>query len=109
MRKILVIAICMVATPCVADEGIKLRPMPPFQPSRKACLSVYFDGPTAYWLNHCPYAVSVRWDDQAKCMNWSCQSEVAANARSTAEISGHVRWCECQGTLKTCDIPTAGC
>jgi|SRR5579871_6337228 hypothetical protein len=114
MKKRLSIAACMIATalatPCMADDdGIPLRTIPPFHPRQDTCLSVYYNGATAYWLNHCPYAVSVRWDDEAKCRNWSCVEEVPADSRSTATISRHVRWCECRGTLATCNLPTTGC
>jgi len=98
----------VVAMPCIAAE-ITLRPILPFHRSDEACLNVYYDGDAAYWLNHCPYPVSVRWNDEAKCRNWSCIDEVPANARSTAAISRHARWCECRGTLKTCNLPTTGC
>lgn len=110
MRRILLLVTCLAATPCIAaDAGIPLRSMPPFRRSEKTCLSVYYNGTAAYWLNHCAHSVSVRWDDEAKCQNWSCLDEVPANTRSTAPISGHVRWCECPGTLSTCNIPTTGC
>jgi hypothetical protein len=108
MNKTLLFAICMLATPCAAAE-VTLRPMPPFQRSEKTCLSVYYDGDAAYWFNHCTHAVSVRWDDEAKCRNWSCQSEIPANARSEGTISRHVRWCECAGELASCHLPPNGC
>jgi hypothetical protein len=110
MRRMLLLVAFLAATPCIAaDDGIPLRSMPPFRRSEKTCLSVYYNGTAAYWLNHCAYSVTVRWDDEAKCRNWSCVDEVPANTRSTAAISGHVRWCECPGTLSTCNIPTTGC
>jgi len=102
------LATYVLAAPAVADS-IPFRTMPPFKPSDKTCLSIHYDGDAAYWLNHCPYPVSVRWDDEAKCQNWSCQDEVPANTRSTAAISRHPRWCECAGTLKTCNLPANGC
>src|SRR5579863_4321333 len=92
-----------------AADSIPLRTMPPYKRSEKTCLSIHYDGDAAYWLNHCPYPVSVRWDDEAKCRNWSCQDEVPANTRSTAAISGHPRWCECAGSLTTCKLPANGC
>ena len=98
------------ATLCgAADDSIQLRPMPKFHRSEKTCLSVYYNGAAAYWLNQCEYSVAVRWDDEAKCKNWSCLADVPASARSTAAISRHVRWCECPGTLSTCNIPATGC
>lgn len=109
MKKILLLIACSAATPCFADDGIPLRPMPPFHRSEKTCLSVYDNGAEAYWFNSCEYSVAVRWDDDAKCQHWSCLDEVPANARLTATISRHVRWCECPGTLSTCHIPTTGC
>ena len=110
MRKIFLLMACFATTPSVAsDDSIPLRPMPPFQRSEKTCLSVYYNGTEAYWLNHCTYSVTVRWDDDAKCQNWSCLDEVPANARSTATISRHARWCECPSTLQTCTIPATGC
>jgi len=102
------VASSIVAQSCVAGE-ITLRPMPPYHRSDKTCLSVYYDGPDAYWLNHCTYSIAVRWDDEAKCRNWSCQDEIAANARSTGTISRHARWCECAGTLATCNLAPKGC
>jgi hypothetical protein len=108
MASALPLATCLVAVPCFAGE-ITLRPVPPFHRSEKTCLSIAHDGDTAYWLNHCPYPVSVRWNDEAKCQNWSCVVEVPANTRSTAAISRHARWCECPGPLTACDLPAAGC
>jgi len=105
---LLVAAGAVVATPGRADDGIPFRPVVPFQPGGK-CLSIYSAGAGAYWLNHCPYPIAVRWDDNDKCKNWSCLDEVPANARSTATISRFVRWCECRGTKATCDIPANGC
>jgi hypothetical protein len=102
------LAICNFAVPCFGGE-IVLRPMPPFHRSEQTCLSVYHDGETDYWLNHCSYQVSVRWSDEAKCRNWTCVAEVPANARLTAAVSRHARWCECAGTLATCDLPATGC
>lgn len=101
-------AASLVTLPSAAGE-IPLRTMPPYQRSNKNCLSIHYDGDTAYWLNHCSYPVSVRWDDEGKCQNWSCVDEVPANSQSTAAISRHARWCECPGTLKTCNLPTTGC
>lgn len=109
MKKLIfLLAACMAAAPCLADESIPFRAITPFKPGAK-CLSVYSVGDVAYWLNHCPYSISVRWDDNAKCQNWSCLEEIPANARSAAAISRFVRWCECQGTLSTCNIPKTGC
>ena len=82
---------------------------PPFRPSKTNCLTILHDGDAAYWRNHCPYSVSVRWEDDAKCQNWSCTDQVPANERSAAAISRFARWCECQGTLTTCNIPANGC
>jgi len=108
MKKMLLIAACLLAAPCFADESIPFHPIAPFKPGGK-CLSVYFVGDVAYWLNHCPYSIAVRWDDIAKCQNWSCAEEIPPNTRSTATISRFARWCECRGTLTTCNIPTTGC
>jgi hypothetical protein len=108
MRKILILATCIAAMPCLADESIPFHPVAPFKPGGK-CLSIYSAGNVAYWLNHCPYTISVRWDDNGKCQNWGCLDQVLANAISTATISRFVRWCECKGTLETCNIPAAGC
>jgi hypothetical protein len=105
---VLLSSIDILATRSVVAE-IALRTMPPFHRSDRTCLSVHYDGPAAYWLNNCSYTVSVRWDDDGKCQNWSCQDEVPANARSPATISRHARWCECPGTLATCRLPAAGC
>lgn len=107
-KTILLLAVCLVTTPGVADDSIPFHPLVPFQPGGK-CLSIYSAGETAYWLNHCSYPISVRWDDNDKCKNWSCLDEVAANARSTATISRFVRWCECRGTKETCNVPAGGC
>jgi hypothetical protein len=110
MRIIFLLVVFSAATPCVAaDDSIPLRPMPQFHRSEKTCLSVYYNGAAAYWLNQCEYSIAVRWDDEATCKNWSCLAEVPASARSTAAISRHVRWCECPGTLSTCNIPATGC
>jgi hypothetical protein len=109
LKRVLLLVPCMIALQSVASAEILFRPVPPFQPSEKTCLTVHRDGAAAYWLNHCSYAVTVRWTDDAKCLDWSCQDEVPANARSTAAISGHVRWCECRGTLATCSLPQHGC
>jgi hypothetical protein len=102
------LAASALATPSAADQ-IPLRTMPPYQRSDKTCLSIHYDGAAAYWLNHCSYPVSVRWDDEDKCQNWSCLDEVPANTRSSAAISRHPRWCECPGTLKTCNLPAKDC
>ncbi len=105
---------CRGPTPSVTDATTPpgattpFSPMTPFRPST-TCLSVHDDGVAAYWLNHCPYPVSVRWNDDAKCPNWSCVDQVPANERLTAAISRHVRWCECRGTPATCNIPANGC
>jgi len=92
-----------------SSANTPFSPVTPFRPSTTKCLSVYHDGDAAYWLNHCPFPVSVRWDDTVKCPNWSCMEQVPANERSTAAISRFARWCECQGTLATCNIPATGC
>jgi hypothetical protein len=102
------IPICLAAAPCLAGD-ITLRPMPPFHRSDATCLTISDDGDTSYWLNHCSYAVSVRWTDEAKCQNWSCTVEIPANTRSTAAISRHARWCECAGSLASCKLPEKGC
>jgi hypothetical protein len=104
----LLLATFVLATSAAADS-IPLRTMPPFKRSAKTCLSIHYDGDAAYWLNHCSYPVSVRWEDEAKCQNWSCQDEIPANARSAAAISRHARWCECPGALTTCNLPANGC
>jgi len=108
MKKIILPAVFAASMPSLAD-AVTLRTLTPFQRSERTCLSVYYDGAEAYWFNHCAYDVSVRWNDDAKCQNWGCQSEVPANARASAAISRHVRWCECRGTLKTCELPATGC
>ena len=104
----LLLATSLTGPPCFAGD-ITLRPMPPFHRTETTCLTIADDGDTAYWLNHCSYLVSVRWNDEAKCRNWSCTVEVPANTRSTAAISRHARWCECAGTLKSCNLPAKGC
>lgn len=108
MVTVLLLAACVIGAPCAADQ-IPLRTMPPFHRSDKTCLSIHYDGDAAYWLNHCPYPVAVRWDDEAKCQNWGCQDEVPANTRSAAAISRHARWCECPGSLTTCNPSPNGC
>ncbi len=105
---VFLLAICVFGASAVADS-IPLRTMPPFKRSAKTCLTIHYDGDAAYWLNHCSYPVAVRWDDEAKCQNWSCQDEVPANTRSTAPISRHARWCECPGELTTCNLPADRC
>jgi len=109
VKQLLLLAPFIIALQSVASAEISFRPVPPFQPSEKTCLAVHHDGAAAYWLNHCPYAVTVRWTDDATCADWSCQAEVPANARSTAAISRHVRWCECRGTPAACSLPQRGC
>ena len=81
-----------------ADDAVRhpREGIPPLQPS-ETCLTVHHDGLSTYWLNHCPYAVTVRWNDDGKCRDWSCQSEIPASARLPAAISTHLRWCECRG------------
>jgi hypothetical protein len=100
--------ICALAAPGRSSED-SFRAMPSWQRSEKACLSIGYDGTASYWLNHCSHAVTVRWIDEAKCPNWSCVDEIAPNGRSSGIVSRHARWCECVGTLKTCDLPKTGC
>ena len=109
MKTLLLLVASLMATPSLADdESIPFRSIAPFQSGGK-CLSIYSVGDGAYWLNHCSYPIAVRWDDNSKCKNWSCTEDIPANARSKAAISRFVRWCECKGTLATCNIPSSGC
>lgn len=107
--RVLLFATFLIEVPCVADADSAFRPVPPFQPTAKNCLSVHYGGAAAYWVNHCPHSVAVRWSDDAECQDWRCQDEVPANASSTAAISRHVRWCECPGALSTCKPTAHGC
>jgi hypothetical protein len=61
------------------------------------CLSVLNEGGAAYWVNSCSVPVSVNWNDQGDCTNWSCSDSVGPNSRETADVKGDVKWCECQG------------
>ena len=109
VKQVLLLAPCMIVLQCVASAETSFRPMPPFQPSERTCLAVHHDGAAAYWLNRCPYAVTVRWTDDGKCADWSCQDEIPPNTRSSAAISRHARWCECRGTLSTCRLQPDSC
>jgi len=113
MKAFLVAAAGLLAThtltiPSFADETIPFRPIAPFKGQTK-CLSIYSAGNTAYWLNHCPFPITVRWSDNGKCQDWNCLDEIPANTQSTASIARFVRWCECRGTRATCDLPATGC
>lgn len=110
-----VLVLCLIAMQCVttadAEDAGARHPregLPALQPS-ETCLMVHHDGAIAYWVNRCPYPVTVRWSDDAKCRDWSCQGEIPADTRLSAAISTHARWCECRGTLSTCRLPTNGC
>jgi hypothetical protein len=85
------------------------RTLQPFHRSEQSCLSLEYDGSGTYWLNHCSHPVTVRADDPGKCVKWGCLEEVPANARVSTAVSRHPRWCECAGTLATCNLPANGC
>jgi len=109
MRHWPILAFVFIASPCLAEDGIPFRAVPSLQHSENACLSIYYNGDAAYWFNQCPYDIAVRWDDENKCQNWSCTAEIAANTKSAATIARHARWCECRGTLSSCQLPRTGC
>ena len=104
------LAVQGVGTAAADDTAIRhpREGVPPLPPN-ETCLTVRHDGAITYWLNHCPYAVTVRWNDDGKCRDWGCQSEIPAIGRLPAAISSHLRWCECRGTLSMCSTPTNGC